>query len=1181
MLALDYNAFLEGEVASPPRGLSAGQRDALVQLEKLTPEARAELLIKAEYAIEYYREATGRIPDVAALNPGQAQALSTLYGSVGETAGARAEGAQPYDNPIPVRGVDKRLIDPVLRARNSAPYQALKAQLRQIFGTEVVAKDGNTEVSNWAQYMVGKARRMLRFGDIHFHRLPYDRRLGLGIHDFLKMVNEGIDEIERTAAKGKLDEQTTQDLKQQWIRVAFGAIPQGCGKGYYASTDSWRLTFKNAARLDDRFAREYLTLAPGEQAQADVMLTGYNPAKAGFREYAERMLKQYPGVFKGIGELTIHKEYVSALLGDEQVTLDNQNLREVFAVAQDTGLVLLIHCDWGEAKAGSDHRLVADSTGYEHFEKLIKLAEQYPDARVVLAHTGLGRYAKADMTPVQIEFNGETKQVPRHVALLYHAIKRVPGLHFDISWNDVADAYLFHPDMGDALIDFTVENPERVLYGSDAVKPANLAQYLQNFTTLQPLLDALDAIDPHAAWLLERGNYERLFNAADEQVANWTRSRLDKGGAERMDAMLQSVREERDRQLGFVMPEPEKIRAANLADKANNPQPGAAPPAQTASAAPVAARSYTAAQLDQELAALLDVTPHTETPVLVDGRARDLVQDPQALELLEHLVAHDSTRQALLSSKVRAQLLKPRFSKYLDPTLRSLLANKPLMRHLQNQYEAAVRSDEPVVPSSGDIANENKRGILLTAGIGGLLAAGALVGIDKVVGPHPWLDSAAFMGRGALNAARTFDAEWDRYFEEAITEQALITDRHIGLYIDKLEELGPKYGIAAWRIDQAVQISRQFGTEIDFIQKNSLQAGESDWDRAILVSAAAGLWKIRIDGALGIQSASPSLTTASPRTRLGQLFRGGVATTFLVNLAANTHHIMTDSPHGVLQTAMHAAYGLADLGLFVHYGMGLVSGIAGSNWEERIPFFRKLQPYGATGFAAGSGLLTLVDVTTMIGTGGWSAAAIAAKIAADAFLAGSTARQAREAILVDQRLGAHKPGSVSRVAYVAAAALFARGLLQILFPDKKDKQGTTVSNKPTVTSTPTPASTPSPNPTASATPPGPSTPPNGNPPGGQPPTNPPPSRKKVVVQVNDSLWTIGAANIDTLLTAEEKKRVERERMSKDQQTSLALMDLIQINPQRHFDVALIDGKPTRQPGDPDLLRPGWELYAGR
>ena len=56
---------------------------------------------------------------------------------------------------------------------------------------------------------------------------------------------------------------------------------------------------------------QYLSLTKEEQARFDPMITGFNPADMYAVDHIRRVLETFPGVFTGIGEFTIHKEFVS------------------------------------------------------------------------------------------------------------------------------------------------------------------------------------------------------------------------------------------------------------------------------------------------------------------------------------------------------------------------------------------------------------------------------------------------------------------------------------------------------------------------------------------------------------------------------------------------------------------------------------------------------------------------------------------------------------------------------------------------------------------------------------------------------------------------------------------------------------------------------------------------------
>jgi LysM domain len=548
----------------------AKREEAARRAERDLALARVNLLYeRARTVVEASASSGSNHDGDVAKSPQERYAVTNLYAKdQPEPHGAA------FENPLTQPGVHSkgggrgadRFVDWPILHRDHPAIVAVKKSLRFIYtqtaqgeySKSPIKKIAINQISDAVKYLVGIARRPMRWADPHLHRRPYDRREKLGIKNFFAMEAEGIE-----IALGQLNARLGVWF-DKGIRIAFGAIPHGAGKStHYSGRDAWRLSLKRSELLDKWFGKEWQELSVAQKARADVMITGGNFAKPGYGQYVRSRLLAFPLSYKGIGELTIYKEYVTASLpDDEKITaLDQESLKEVFQVAQETGLVLLIHCDAGHAPRGDDHALLPGATDYAHIEGMIKLMEQYPGARIIWAHmAGHGRYVKGSSIRDDVEINGEIRSVPRHVGLLYHMIKRLPNLHFDLSWTDVTEVYTYDREMGDALVDFIIENPERVLLGTDSVKPANLVFYVQNVVAAQPLLDAIDRVDPtgHTSWLLERGNYERLFNGAEIDVASWTRRRFleqrDFSKVAQLDATLAKVRAERRRLLDAVRP---------------------------------------------------------------------------------------------------------------------------------------------------------------------------------------------------------------------------------------------------------------------------------------------------------------------------------------------------------------------------------------------------------------------------------------------------------------------------------------------------------------------------------------------------------------------------------------------------------------------------------------------------
>ncbi|MED5622312.1 LWXIA domain-containing protein [Ideonella sp. BN130291] len=1020
----------------------------------------------------------------------------------------------PYTNPMLGR-LDTRSIRPSAGGRYwqekyvdaGLKFMQVKDQVLQKFGRgtgPTRAEPGERPpVSAWAREVVGQPRRENRVADVHFHRLPYDRRLALTIGSMLNTAGDT-------------------------VRIAFGAIPQGCGKGYYSAKDSPELTFKNAWRLDGRFARDFMGMTPEQQARADVMITGKNPAEPGFKEYVRTLMQEHPGVFKGIGELTVHKEYVTAMLGKEQVRLDARSLKEVFEAADEFGLVLLVHNDWGHAPVGPDGLHTAGHEGYQYFDKLIDLASEHQNVRLVLAHTGIGRYFRPNAEPGTFRVNGEDRVVPEHVARLYTALERAPNTHFDISWNDVGEAYVFDPRMGDALVNFIVEHPDRVLYGSDSVKPPNQAFYEHNRTTLEPLLNRLEQRSPLAAWLLERGNYERLFGEADVDSVNRTSTLLRGKGREadalEMEQRTAAVRElQRQTREKMVRDDPrlvDQVRTMRTEDPSNP---------------------------------LLRMFDDLDLDTPLPGEGRTQVAGARAAGEPPHGVGAEGKEGLRSLDHLRQPPDKRAVNREYDQTL------------ARNQ-----REDLNVTPSSREAQRESKGAIRAVAAALGLTATGAAAAELSHMGPAAQnnADMGAFFLRSVAGLGRSLYKEWVRFATESLFEEGHISQDKIDWYINRVQKLGRSYGVDEARMKDAIDVTEQFRVDIDHIQNTPLRPGESHADRFKVVSAAAGLWAVRLDRALGNQSSSLDIT--NPRHKVGQFFRLVVLTTFAHNAVKNGIYF-TGGEHSFLESAQHGMYLLADAALATHAAFGLASGRnglrktdgtwTGSNWEERVPAIRKLQAYSMPLFSAASAALTAVDLSH--GRLGYAAM--------DAAFTVGTGWTARNEIMADQRLGQPKTAwRAAAPAVLTSLAIAARVLYGV--NDVQDPQPQKAADPQSNLLPPMPTQDPVP----------PLSWPTGDP--ALPHPEAPPIRHTVAVDDGDrasgSLWGIAESHVDTLLTPAEQARAQQ-RGGHDAVVAQALSQLIQLNPERGFRTDLMDGVVSQAAGDPDRVVDGWNLEVKR
>src|ERR1044071_5154285 len=204
------------------------------------------------------------------------------------------------------------------------------------------------------------------FNDAHFHLTNYIQE-GTDIHDFLKIMS---DKAGRVALFGI-------PLQQQWsYRVDADHAPT-----YYLNTDAPLYYY---SFTDAWIAMAYRSLSKEEQARFDPMITGFNPTDMYAVDHIRRVLQTFPGVFSGIGEFTIHKEFVSAKIPGEVASLQNPALDRILDFAAETGLVVLLHNDVDLPFAKGDSEPA-------YLNGLRVLFRRHKDATIIWAHMGLGR----------------------------------------------------------------------------------------------------------------------------------------------------------------------------------------------------------------------------------------------------------------------------------------------------------------------------------------------------------------------------------------------------------------------------------------------------------------------------------------------------------------------------------------------------------------------------------------------------------------------------------------------------------------------------------------------------------------------------------------------------------------------------------------------------------------------
>jgi hypothetical protein len=324
-----------------------------------------------------------------------------------------------------------------------------------------------------------------QFSDSHFHLTNYIQE-GPSAGEVLKLMG---DRVCRTTLFGI-------PLQQEWSYRESGDV----APTYYLEADAplYYYSFTDAA-----IALEYRALTPAQQKRVDPMITGFNPADMYAADHVKRVLTLFPGVFTGVGEFSVHKEFVSPKIAGGGASLTDPSLDRLLDFAGQVGLVVVLHNDMVRP-------FTKDAKVRGYFDQLTALYARHPDTTIIWAHAGMGRIIQ----PVKSE------------AAYLEEILGNPAMKnvmFDLSWDEVAKYLVASDEASTQAAALINKYPDRFLFGSDVVAPRSPGQYFAVYETYKPLWAKLT---PETREKVLKGNYERLFDAARVKVRAWEKANV-------------------------------------------------------------------------------------------------------------------------------------------------------------------------------------------------------------------------------------------------------------------------------------------------------------------------------------------------------------------------------------------------------------------------------------------------------------------------------------------------------------------------------------------------------------------------------------------------------------------------------------------------------------------------------
>jgi amidohydrolase family protein len=285
---------------------------------------------------------------------------------------------------------------------------------------------------------------------------------------------------------------------------------------YYTQTDG-QVIYYNAVQ-DVLVAHKFLALPAEDRGRVDPLMSAFNLKDARAGEYIKKMVRIYPGVWSGFGEIIFKKQEVSEKISGGPPSLYSPSIDAIFDVIGEMGAVAVVHCDHdtpynlalrndAAANAMIFHGKTPQPQYLEAFKAFMK------------------RHANVPMVWAHFMGNGRGVQpYPEHWKYLEEMLADPAFKHvyIDLSWGPViAPNIIDTPEHLKMTANLIRKYPERFLYGSDQGATSDWELVKKSYEVWKPLWEE---IGPDLTQQVAKQNYLRLFDQSRKNIRAWEKA---------------------------------------------------------------------------------------------------------------------------------------------------------------------------------------------------------------------------------------------------------------------------------------------------------------------------------------------------------------------------------------------------------------------------------------------------------------------------------------------------------------------------------------------------------------------------------------------------------------------------------------------------------------------------------